>query len=56
MTDEEILRTYVAVAGTEGVFCEPASAASVAGVVRTGTVKVGCARAKRSICRSRVMA
>jgi threonine synthase len=34
VTDEEILRAYAAVAGTEGVFCEPASAASVAGVVK----------------------
>ena len=34
VTDEEILQAYVAVAGTEGVFCEPASAASVAGVAK----------------------
>ncbi len=34
VTDEEILEAYVAVAGTEGVFCEPASAASVAGVIK----------------------
>lgn len=34
VTDEEILQAYVAVAGTEGVFCEPASAASVAGVIK----------------------
>ena len=34
VTDEEILEAYVAVAGTEGVFCEPASAASVAGVMK----------------------
>jgi threonine synthase len=34
VTDEEILQAYVAVAGTEGVFCEPASAASVAGVMK----------------------
>jgi len=32
VTDEEILQAYAAVASTEGVFCEPASAASVAGV------------------------
>jgi len=34
VTDEEILQAYAMVAGTEGVFCEPASAASVAGVVK----------------------
>jgi threonine synthase len=34
VTDEEILEAYVAVAGMEGVFCEPASAASVAGVMK----------------------
>jgi threonine synthase len=44
VTDEEILQAYVAVAGTEGVFCEPASAASVAGVVklsRQGALREG---------------
>ncbi len=34
VTDEEILQAYAAVARTEGVFCEPASAASVAGVAK----------------------
>jgi threonine synthase len=34
VTDEEILQAYTAVAATEGVFCEPASAASVAGVTK----------------------
>jgi threonine synthase len=34
VTDEEILQAYAAVAATEGVFCEPASAASVAGVTK----------------------
>ena len=32
VTDEEILAAYRDVARTEGIFCEPASAASVAGV------------------------
>ena len=31
---EEILQAYRAVAASEGVFCEPASAASVAGVMK----------------------
>jgi len=34
VTDEEILHAYRAVAAMEGVFCEPASAASVAGVMK----------------------
>ena len=34
VTDEEILWAYAVVAATEGVFCEPASAASVAGVMK----------------------
>ena len=34
VTDEEILQAYSAVAATEGVFCEPASAASVAGIMK----------------------
>ncbi|HET6514877.1 MAG TPA: threonine synthase [Thermodesulfovibrionales bacterium] len=32
VTDEEILQAYGLIAGSEGIFCEPASAASVAGV------------------------
>ena len=44
VTDEEILQAYATVAATEGVFCEPASAASVAGVTklgRTGALREG---------------
>jgi len=33
-TDQEILRTQKLMAETEGIFCEPASAASVAGVLK----------------------
>lgn len=33
-TDEEILATQKLLAGTEGVFCEPASATSLAGAIR----------------------
>jgi len=32
VTDEQILEAYRAVARTEGVFCEPASAAGIAGL------------------------
>ena len=34
VTDEEILNAYKLIASTEGIFCEPASAASFAGVVK----------------------
>jgi threonine synthase len=34
VTDEEILAAYRRLAATEGVFCEPASAASVAGLLK----------------------
>jgi threonine synthase len=36
VTDEEILDAYRFLASTESVFCEPASAASVAGLIKTG--------------------
>ncbi|HET6464353.1 MAG TPA: threonine synthase [Nitrospiria bacterium] len=44
VTDEEIVEAYRMIAGMEGVFCEPASAASVAGVIkisRQGVFKKG---------------
>lgn len=34
VTDDEILAAYDLVASTEGIFCEPASAASVAGLIK----------------------
>lgn len=34
VTDDEILNAYELIASTEGIFCEPASAASVAGVIK----------------------
>ncbi|MBN3033730.1 MAG: threonine synthase [Candidatus Saganbacteria bacterium] len=39
VTDGEIVEAYKLIAGKEGVFCEPASAASVAGVIKQ--VKAG---------------
>jgi threonine synthase len=36
VTDEEILQAYGMIAADEGIFCEPASAASVAGVFKHG--------------------
>jgi threonine synthase len=44
VTDQDILDAYALVAAEEGIFCEPASAASVAGVVklsRAGLLKEG---------------
>ncbi len=44
VSDEEILKAYHEIASTEGVFCEPASAASVAGVMKMmaqGRIKKG---------------
>jgi threonine synthase len=40
VTDEEILRAYAIVAAEEGVFCEPSSAASVAGAMKMHTAGV----------------
>ncbi|NOZ24776.1 MAG: threonine synthase [Nitrospirae bacterium] len=34
VTDEEILDAYSLIASTEGIFCEPASAASLSGVIK----------------------
>lgn len=34
VTDQEILNAYGLIASSEGIFCEPASAASVAGVIK----------------------
>jgi threonine synthase len=45
VTDEQILSAYALLASTEGVFCEPASAASVAGMLVHG---IGDAR--RIVC------
>ena len=36
VTDQEILTAYRLLAASEGVFCEPASAASVAGLLKHG--------------------
>jgi threonine synthase len=45
VTDEEILEAYRFLAREESVFCEPASAASVAGLL-----KVGLERGSRAVC------
>jgi threonine synthase len=43
VTDDEILSAYERLAREEGIFCEPASAASVAGLIRTVRASGGLA-------------
>ncbi len=49
VSDDEILAAYKLMASKEGVFCEPASAASVAGLIKS--VKAGLdLEGKRAVC------
>jgi threonine synthase len=51
VSDEQILNAYRWLADTEGVFCEPASAASVAGLLAHGLPVVeGVARPETVVC------
>ena len=52
-TDEEILAAYHLVARTEGVFVEPASAASIAGSAQVGRGRLGAAGFDRGVHRHR---
>ncbi|NES69548.1 MAG: pyridoxal-phosphate dependent enzyme, partial [Okeania sp. SIO2D1] len=47
VTDEEILEAYRLLASNEGIFCEPASAASVAGLLK---VKDQVPRGSKVVC------
>jgi threonine synthase len=49
VTDEEILSAYRMLATTEGIFCEPASAASVAGLIKRHAAG-GFATGERVVC------
>ncbi len=49
VTDEQILDAYRLLASTEGVFCEPASAASVAGLLAHGLPVVEGAEPPRTV-------
>jgi threonine synthase len=49
VSDEEILSAYRLLASGEGVFCEPASAASVAGLLRHGLPVVDGGPAPESV-------
>ena len=40
VTDDEIIAAYKLVASSEGVFCEPASAASIAGLIKVSKEKI----------------
>jgi threonine synthase len=49
VTDDEILDAYLRMAREEGIFCEPASAASVAGLLKTARLQGGLA-GTRCVC------
>jgi threonine synthase len=48
VTDEEIMAAYQRMAAEEGIFCEPASAASVAGLIKASAD--GSMRGKTAVC------
>jgi threonine synthase len=50
VTDEEILEAYGLLASMEGVFCEPASAASVAGVIKKNKAGYFTEGRRRIVC------
>jgi threonine synthase len=50
VTDEEILEAYRLIARSEGIFCEPASAASVAGVIKAEREKRIFSKGDKIVC------
>jgi threonine synthase len=50
VTDEEILEAYQMLAAMEGIFCEPASAASLAGVIKKNKTGYFTEGQKRVVC------
>ncbi|HEY5039753.1 MAG TPA: pyridoxal-phosphate dependent enzyme, partial [bacterium] len=50
VTDEEILEAYEMLASMEGIFCEPASATSLAGVIKKNKEKYFGEGQKRIVC------
>ncbi len=50
VTDEEILKAYKLIAETEGIFCEPASAASVAGVIKANNERKLFSKGDTVVC------
>ena len=49
VTDEEIVAAYQSLAATEGIFCEPASAASLAGLVKANAAGL-LGEGERAVC------
>jgi threonine synthase len=50
VTDEEILQAYEMLASMEGIFCEPASAASLAGVIKKNKEEYFVDGQRRIVC------
>jgi threonine synthase len=50
VTDEEILEAYRLLASKEGIFCEPASAASLAGLIKTNSQNPNSIKSKTIVC------
>jgi len=50
VTDEEILQAYEMLASLEGIFCEPASAASLAGVIKKNKEEYFIDGQRRIVC------
>lgn len=50
VTDDEILSAYEMLASQEGIFCEPASAASLAGLIKTNLINPQSIKDKTIVC------
>ncbi len=50
VTDQEILSAYEMLASKEGIFCEPASAASLAGLIKTNLTNPASIKNKTIVC------
>ena len=50
VTDDEILEAYQLLASSEGIFCEPASAASLAGVIKKNKENYFVDGERRVVC------
>ena len=50
VTDQEILSAYEMLASKEGIFCEPASAASLAGLIKTNLTNPASIKDKTIVC------
>jgi threonine synthase len=50
VSDEEIIEAYKLLALSEGIFCEPASAACVAGLIKSAEKDPGSVKGKQIVC------